>query len=126
MGIIKKLNPNYKNLGLIPIGSAAAACDDLNASLPLPVTRNQTRNYREIFDELGAKGTVALRSLTNLIDSESGEALSYNELKDPKQYIGMASTASGETEWNYQSKTKSVYTVCEKTSCPPIQSKSGL
>ena len=116
-----KGNPNYQNIGLLPIASAANACAHLNARLPLPVNRDQTRLYRAIFDELGANGTVALRTLTSLTDSESGEAISYNELDDPKQYIGMASTANEKTKWNSYSRTEEVYAVCEKISC---QSKS--
>ena len=60
---------------------------------------------------------MALRSLSNLIDSDSGKTLSYNELKDPKQYIGMTSIANEKTEWNYQSKSEKVYVVCEKMAC---------
>ena len=105
---------------MVPIASAAATCADLNARLPLPVNRDQTRLYRDAFDKLGANGTVALRSLSNLIDSDSGKTLSYNELKDPKQYIGMTSIANEKTEWNYQSKSEKVYAVCEKVSCQEI------
>ena len=101
---------------MVPIVSAAASCAELNARLPLPVNFDQTRLYRAAFDELGANGTVALRSLSSLIDSDSGEALSYNELENPKQYIGMTSTAGGETKWKYQAKTKKVYAVCENVS----------
>ena len=117
---VKMVNPNLKNLGLLPIASAAAACADLNARLPLPINRDQTRLYRAAFDKLGANGTVALRSLSNLIDSDSGKTLSYNELKDPKQYIGMTSIANEKTEWNYQSKSEKVYVVCKKISCQEI------
>ena len=63
---------------------------------------------------------MALRSLSNLIDSDSGKTLSYNELKDPKQYIGMTSTANEKTEWNYQSKSEKVYAVCERVSCQVV------
>ena len=73
-----KGNPNYQNIGLLPIASAANACAHLNARLPLPVNRDQTRLYRAIFDELGANGTVALRTLTSLIDSESGHVGWFN------------------------------------------------
>ena len=118
------LNPNYKNFGLFPIASAVAACADLDARLPLPVNQDQTRLYREAFDDLGANGTVALRSLTSLIDLESGEALSYNELDDPRQYIGMASAASGKTKWNYQSKNEMVYAVCERILCQLLEGKT--
>ena len=109
----------------MPISSAAAACADADARLPLPVNDDQTRIYRAMFDELGANGTVALRTLSSLIDSDSGEALSYNGLKHPNQYVGMASTAGGETEWIYQSKTAKVYAVCEKMTCHSAQLPSN-
>ena len=96
-------------------------CADIDARLPLPVNRDQTRFYRAAFDGLGANGTVAIRTLSSLIDSDSGEALSYNELKNPKQFIGMTSTAGGITEWNYHSKTEKVYAVCEKMACQATQ-----
>ena len=111
------LNPNWKNLGLFSIASAAAACAKVDAHLPLPVNRDQTRLYRAIFDELGANGTVALRGESGFIDSESGELLSHDELDDPKQHIGMASTVTGKTKWKSYSETDEVYTVCEMMSC---------
>ena len=92
-------------------------CVDADARLPLPVNNDQTRLYRGIFDKLGANGTVALRLMSSFIDIESGEAPSYNKMNDPKQFIGMTSTADGDTEWKSFSKADTVYTVCEKTSC---------
>ena len=102
---------------MLPISSAAAACVDADARLPLPANNDQTRLYRGIFDELGANGTSALRLMSSFIDIESGEAPSYNKMNDPKQFVGMMSTADGETEWSFQLKKEKVYTVCEKTSC---------
>ena len=81
---------------MIPISSAVAACADADARLPLPTNDDQTHLYRAIFDELGAN--VALRLKSGFIDIESGEAPSYNKLNDPKQFIGMASTANEGTE----------------------------
>ena len=106
---------------MIPISSAAAACADADARLPLPVNREKTRFYRAAFDELGANGTVALRGETGFIDSESGEALSHDELDDPKQFVGMASTVTGKTNWKTYSKAEKVYAVCEKMSCEEVQ-----
>ena len=108
---------------MIPISSAAAACADADARLPLPTNDDQTRLYRAIFDELGANGTVALRLKSGFIDIESGGAPSFNKLNDPKQFIGMTSTVDGETEWKSFSKADTVYTVCEKTSCQPSGDK---
>ena len=107
----------HQNLGLLPIASATVACADLNARLPLPVNHDQTRLYRAIFDELGANGTVALRGESGFIDSESGKALLHDELDDPKQFIGMESTAHGKAKWKSYSKTAKVYAVCEKMTC---------
>ena len=118
---VKMVNPNLKNLGLLPIGSAAAACAEVDARLPLPANRYQTRLYRAAFDELGANGTVALRGESSFIDSESGDLLSHDELDDPKQYIGMASTVAGKTKWKTYSKAEKVYTVCERISCQEVQ-----
>ena len=106
---------------MIPISSAAAACADADARLPLPVNREQTRLYRAAFDELGTNGTVALRGETGFIDSESGEALSYDELDNLKQYIGMASAVAGKTKWMSYSKAEKVYVVCEKMACEEVQ-----
>ena len=75
------------------------------------------RGDRAIFDELGANGTVALRGESGFIDSESGEALLHDEVDDPKQFIGTASTASGKTKWITYSKDEKVYAVCEKMIC---------
>ena len=110
------VNPNLKNLGLLPIASAAAACADLNARLPLPINRDQTRLYRAICDERGANGTVALRLKSGFMDIESGEAPLYNNIKDPKQFIGMTSTS----EWLYQANDENVFTVNEKMSCQAV------
>ena len=96
-------------------------CADADARLPLPVNEDQTRLYRVIFDELGANSTVALRLKSGFIDIESGEAPSYNKLNDPMEFVGMTSTANGETEWTSYSKAHKVYTVCEKTTCQPVQ-----
>ena len=74
-----------------------------------------------MFDELGANGTVALRGKSGFIDSESGEALSHDELDDPKQYVGMASTVTGKTKWKTYSEAEKVYTVCEMMSCQGVQ-----
>ena len=101
-----------------------AACADLNAHLPLPINRNQTRLYRAAFDQLGANGTVALRGESGFIDSDSGKLLSHDELDDPKQHIGMASTSSGKTKWKTYLKDEKVYTVCERVSCQGVQ-RSG-
>ena len=117
----EKLNPKKKNIGLIPISSAAAACADVDARLPLPVNDDQTRLYRAIFDELGANGTVALRLKSGFMDIDSGEAPSYNKLNDPKQFVGMAATADEEAEWKSHSKDEKVFTVCEKTSYQAIE-----
>ena len=102
---------------MLPIASAAAACAEVDARLPLPVNRDQTRLYRAVFEELGANGTVALRGESGFIDSESGELLLHAELDDPKQYIGMASTVTGRTKWKSYSETDQVFTVCEMMSC---------
>ena len=102
---------------MLPIASAAAACAEVDARLPLPVNRDQTRLYRAVFEELGANGTVALRGESGFIDSDSGELLWHDELDDQKQYIGMTSRASGNKRWFLYSKIKKVYTVCEKTIC---------
>ena len=118
---VKIVNSNSKHLGLFPIASAAAACAEVDARLPLPVSREQTRFYRAAFDELGANGTVALRGESGFIDSESGEALLHDELDDPKQYIGMVSTVTGKTKWKTYSKAEKVYTVCERISCRGVQ-----
>lgn len=99
------------------IASATAACADLNARLPLPINRVQTRLYQAIFNKLGANRTVALRAKSGFIDSESGEAISYDERSDPERYIGMNFMKSENIEWNSYSSTKKVYTVCEKISC---------
>ena len=104
---------------MLPISSAAAACVDADARLPLPANNDQTRLYRGIFDELGANGTSALRLMSSFIDIENGEAPSYNKLNDPKQFVGMTSTADGDTEWKSFPKADTVYTVCKKTSCQP-------
>ena len=117
-------NRNLKNLGLLSIASAAAACAEVNARLPLPINREQTRLYRAAFDKLGANGTVALRGESGFIDLDSGELLSHDELDDPKQHIGMASTASGKTKWKTYSNNETVYTVCERMSCQGVQ-RSG-
>ena len=106
---------------MIPISSAAAACADADARLPLPTNDNQTHLYRAIFDDLGADGTVALRLKSGFIDIESGKAPSYNKLNDPKQFIGMASTANEETDWKSHSTDEKVFTVCEKISCQAIE-----
>ena len=106
---------------MIPISSAAAACADADARLPLPTNDDQTRLYRAIFDELGANGTVALRLKSDFIDIESGEAPSYNKLNDPKQFIGMMSTADEKLEWKSYSKAEKVFTVCEMISCQAIE-----
>ena len=81
---------------MFPIASAAAACADEDARLPLPVNRDQTCLYRAIFDELGAAGTVALRGESGFIDS---------------------STRSAENKWRYYSKAEKVYAVCEEMKC---------
>ena len=120
------VNPNLKNLGLLPIASAAAACAEVDARLPLPANRDQTRLYRTAFDELGANGTVALRGESGFIDAESGELLSHDELDDPKQHIGMASTSSGKTKWKTFSKDEKVYTVCERVSCQGVQRSGNI
>ena len=103
----------------MPIGSAAAACADLNAHLPLPLNRAETRLYRAVFDELGANGTVALRGDSGFRDSKSGKPLSYNELDELDQinYIGMAPKVIGRTKWNSYQMTEQVYAVCEKITC---------
>ena len=106
---------------MIPISSAAAACADADARLPLPVNREQTRLYRAAFDELGTNGTVALRGETGFIDSESGEALSHDELDDPKQFVGMASTVAEKTKWMSYSEAEKVHAVCERISCQGVQ-----
>ena len=110
---------------MIPISSAANACADADARLPLPTNEDQTRLYRAIFDELGANGTVALRLKSGFIDTESGEAPSYNKLNDPKQFVGMTSTANEETDWKSHSKDEKVFTVCEKISCQAVK-QSGI
>ena len=46
---------------------------------------------------------------------------SYNKLNDPKQFVGMTSTADGETKWNSYSKDEKVFAVCEKISCQAIE-----
>ena len=81
---------------MISIANAASACADLNAELPLPLNRDQTRFYRAIFDDLGANGTVALRGESGFIDPKSGDELKHDELDDnPKQYLGMTSSKIG-------------------------------
>ena len=113
------MNPSTQNLGAMPIASAAAACADLNARLPLPLDPDQTRLYRAVFDELGANGTVALRGQSGFVDSESGKLLSYNELEgsDGTRYLGMTRNLKDEIKWRSYWPTKHVYTICEMVSC---------
>ena len=107
----------------MPIGSAAGACLDLNAHLPLPVNFNQSRHYRSIFDDLvGNDATVALRLRggVSVFDFNNGERVTYNELNRSlyqNQWIGMMPELSNEITWEMFSSNEHVYTVCEKELC---------
>ena len=106
----------------MPIASAAAACADSNARLPLPVNRDQTRLYRAIFDELGANGTVALKGKRSVIDPDDGKVILYDELDefDQNQYIGMMPQSNGHVNLSFRPTSEQVYVVCE--ACQSVQS----